>query len=749
MSAKNTFAKNKWTTACLSVLLLAGAASGGQWTLGESGALVHSDSEWKISVKVTGNDLLVTGIHTAPETPSPLPLDDAIEGGLRIVGIGERVFYNSKTLTHVTIPDSVTNIGFSAFSNCKNLADVKIGNGVSVITQHAFRNCASLTNVTFASGVTHIAADAFKDCSALMRLELPDTVTHIASQAFYGCSGLAELKLPDSVARIEWGAFEDCTGLTRVAIPGAMTYLTDNIFGGCTNLTEVVIPAGVTHIRKYVLNGCRKLANFIVSPENTAYRSVDGVLFSKDGASVLWYPEGRRGAFAIPDGTRRIDSGAFAECVGLTSVTIPDSMEEIGGNAFAECVGLTSVTIPASVIHIERLAFSGCTGLTNIAVSAENPSYRSVDGILFSKDGTRLIQFPQGRKGACVVPDGVKRIGHGAFYNCYLLTSVTLPSSVVNIEKPDFFGFGPNVNMDTPEEMFQEDEEIIYIVPFDGSVLQYCSNLTNITVSAENQFYCSVNGMLLSKDGSKLIMCPRGAEGVCVIPDSVTRIAIGAFVMCRNLTEIFIPDSVTRIDNEAFCWCDNLMKIKIPESVTHIGFGAFSICTSLAELAIPDGVTRIESDAFSLCDNLTTVAIGANVTQIGWRAFGGSGLTDITIPDSVTNIGWRAFSGCDNLTNVVVGSGVTGIGKYAFTECGNLATVFFKGGCPKLSNIDDDPFMISYGYLDGSPVFHASKNSTVFIRESRIADWEPHLDSGSFASGDAMWLKRPVRIWKE
>ena len=773
MSAKNTFTKNKWKPACLSVLLLAGAASGGQWMLGESGALVHSDSEWEISVKVTGNDLLVTGIHTVPETPSPLPLDDAIEGGFRIVGIGKGVFRNKDTLTQVTIPEgvvsidddafcgcdvltdvsipnSVTNIGISAFSNCKNLADVKIGNGVASITAYAFAECANMTNVTFASGVTHIDSGAFKDCSALMRLKLPDTVTYIASRAFSGCSGLTELKLPEIMANIEWCAFEYCNSLTGVAIPVTMTNLTtQSVFYNCANLAEIMIPAGVTDINTYMFRSCTNLANIIVSPENTAYRSVDGVLFRNDDASVLLCPRRRRGAFAIPDGTRRIEHGAFAECVGLTDVTIPDSMEEIGG-AFGECVGLTSVTIPASVKKIADSAFYACVGLTNIAVSTENPSYRSVDGTLFSKDGARLIQFPQGKKGAYAVPDGVKRISHGAFYKCDYLTGVTLPSSVVNIEKPYFPSFKCMLGPDAPEEeMLQEDEEITDFAIFGRNALQYCFNLTNITVSAENLVYGSVNGMLLTKDGSRLITYPQGANGVSVIPDSVTRIAAGAFLDCRGLTEVFIPDSVTRIDNEAFAGCGNLMKIKIPDSVTHIGDGAFSSCKSLSEVTIPDRVTRIENGTFEFCTNLTAMTIGDNVTYIGQKAFSGSGLTSITIPDSVTNIGWHAFFRCDNLTNVVVGSGVTGIGEHAFAWCDNLETVFFKGTCPKLANIEDIGPMISYGFSDSNLDFHVSKNPTLFIRESRIADWEPHLDSGSFASGDAMWLKRPVRIWKE
>ena len=101
---------------------------------------------------------------------------------------------------------------------------------------------------------------------------------------------------------------------------------------------------------------------------NSAYSSVDGVLFNKSQTTLIQYPGGKAGSYTIPNSVTSIGFAAFAGCTSLTSVTIPNSVTSIGGYAFSGCTSLTSVTIPNSVTSIGDATFSGCTSLTSVTI---------------------------------------------------------------------------------------------------------------------------------------------------------------------------------------------------------------------------------------------------------------------------------------------------------------------------------------------------------------------------------------------
>jgi hypothetical protein len=198
-----------------------------------------------------------------------------------------------------------------------------------------------------------------------------------------------------------------------------------------------------------------------VEKGNTAFSSNRGVLFSRDGSLLIQYPAGKTDThYAIPPGTVRIGNYAFYP-VGFSSVEIPDSVAAIGKGAFLRCSCLTSVFIPRSVTEIGAHAFGSCSQLTAFTVEAGNTSYSSADGVLFSRDGSLLIQYPAGKTDThyaippgtvrieiCAfsnaypetvsIPEGVAAIGSSAFQNCNNLKSIVIPRSVTTIESRAF-----------------------------------------------------------------------------------------------------------------------------------------------------------------------------------------------------------------------------------------------------------------------------------------------------------------------
>ena len=336
-------------------------------------------------------------------------------------------------------------------------------------------------------------------------------------------------------------------------------------------------------------------------------------------------------SITIPDSVTSIGSSAFENCSSLTSVTIPDSVTSIGYDAFSWCNSLTSITIPDSVTSIGWDAFDRCEKLTQINVDTANTVYSSVNGVLFSKDKTELIRYPEGKADTSyAIPNGVTYIGYDAFSCCSSLTSITIPNSVTSIGDYAFSGCISLASITIPDGVTNIGDWAFWD----------CRSLTSIT-----------------------------------IPDSVTRIGDSAFYGCSSLTSITIPNSVTSIGYEAFHSCSSLTSITIPNSVTSIGKSAFESCSSLTSITIPNSVTSIGDYAFYWCSNLTSVTIGNSVTSIGDYAFYRcSNLTSVTIGNSVTSIGDYAFNGCNSLTSVTIPDSVTSIGKYAFYYCTSLTS---------------------------------------------------------------------------
>ncbi len=283
---------------------------------------------------------------------------------------GDKHLYKAESteITTANIANDAKYIDKGAFDGCNSLTSIIIGNGITYIDSYLFKGCSSLTSITIGNGVTIIGDNAFENCTGLTSITIPNSVTSIGSQAFYNCSSLTSVTIENGVTSIGNYAFSSCSSLISITIPDSVTSLGSSAFSYCSGLTSVTIGSGVTSIDRGDFINCSSLTEIIVDANNKYYCSEDGVLYNKDKTKLIFCPAGKTGELIIPNSVESIESSAFYNCSGLTSVTIGNNVKSIGYSAFKNCTGLTSITIPNSVTSIGACAFENCTGLTSVYI---------------------------------------------------------------------------------------------------------------------------------------------------------------------------------------------------------------------------------------------------------------------------------------------------------------------------------------------------------------------------------------------
>ncbi|MBQ6173757.1 MAG: leucine-rich repeat domain-containing protein [Clostridia bacterium] len=339
--------------------------------------------------------------------------------------IGRYAFHGNLHLQRVVIPGTVGKIGQGAFNSCKALTETVIGDGVTLIDARAFSNCDALTAVTIPGSVTKIEDAAFSDCGALTEVTIPGSVETVGAYAFDLCDGLKRVAFGEGVKEIGKNAFYCCNSLTDVSLPGSLATIGDEAFGSCLSLTEIAIPDNVT-LGNGAFSGCEKLLTVTVSDANPFLSVRDGVLFSKDGTTLVLYPRAREAeSYEIPAGITRIAPYAFNISV-LVHITIPDTVQEICKSAFLECRKLSEIVIPDSVTVIGPDAFRYCLHMESLTLPA---NLAVIDEFAF---------FQCESLTSVVIPDGVTTIGNQAFSCCHGMQEITVPESVEDIHKLAF-----------------------------------------------------------------------------------------------------------------------------------------------------------------------------------------------------------------------------------------------------------------------------------------------------------------------
>ena len=546
-----------------------------------------------------------------------------------VTAIGDYAFCECNLLTEIEISNDIKTIGEEAFSYCEALKTVTIGDGVNSIGNHAFSYCNVLETVNIGKGVETIGNFAFDDCEKLETVTFEDgsQLTVISEGTFSGCGALESITIPAGVMAIGKQAFYE-SGLTSINIPASVTTIGEDAFAGCPSLTSIGVDAS-----------------------NNYYTNVGGVLFSKDGKTLVAYPAGKSGtSYKIPKSVTTIGESAFNGCNNLTEITLEtgSELEVIGDNAFNGCENLTTIftTLPETVTRIGEYI------LCNTKWYEDHS-----EGLLYL--GNWLLGYKgDAPTGALEITEGTKGIADDAFWNCTNLTSVTIPSTVTYIGDIAF---------------------------------NSCENLETITITDNDN-----NKSNLTTIGNWAFAWSK-ITGI-VIPASVTSIGGGAFGSCTNLESITIADG-----NNSFKVEDNILFSKdgttlvtypagknktsynIPASVTTLGGGVFGGCEALTFVTIPASVTYIGADAFYECYSVTDVYCYADPTKLTWED---NECDDFIEDDTYSNYPTK----CHVLASKLDGfkakwsTGSTG-------ESGTDVNVEFVGDLPDIANLwnaDDD-----------------------------------------------------------
>lgn len=377
---------------------------------------------------------------------------------------------------------------------------------------------SSIKSIVIEDGVTTVGSCAFYGCTTLESLTMADSITSIGEYAFYGCSKLTDFILSDNLKTIGDKSFYDCENLTSVTIPESIVSIGDYAFYYCS-LKNVVLPDVPINIGSWAFNSALSEddygAYYIGKHLIRASYEVSGSYMVKAGtldiASFSISSQTELKSVTIPDSVKIIGSYAFYNCTALTNVTMGNGVERIGESAFKSCTSFYNIVIPDSVTSIGSLAFYNTSRYNNIG-----------SGWQVFYIGKHLIDVNESFSGSFTVSKGTLTIANYAFSYCDDIVSIKIPDSVRSIG----------------EGAFYQCSELwgVYI----DDLAAWCE--IEFENSYSNPLYYASEGLYLN--GS--------AVTDLVIPEGVTAIKDYTFRSCINLKSVTVPKSVTSIDPYAF-----------------------------------------------------------------------------------------------------------------------------------------------------------------------------------------------------
>lgn len=646
-----------------------------------------------------------------------------------------------------------------AFSSCKNLKSIKIPCGVTTLESNAFKNCTQLETVIFEdnSRLTSWNADLFSGCTALKNFdtgknnlvyEINNTFSDsgieyldlsrctnlnvIKNEAFKNNANLKSINLSNTnIKEISTSAFRDCKNLESVILPETTEKINSRAFENCVSLANINLD-NVYIIEKDAFTNCPKLEIKISSAVKGTYGAFDYYEF-EDYISIAGFNGEENTNIVIPSyihskPVTKIKANAFSK-KKLTGVQLPEKLESIGENAFYSC-NLTSISeFPNTLTDIGMQAFYNNPNLTGELAIPQ--SVHSIYSNAFYNCGFTAI----------TLSEGLTYIGANAFHK-NRITEIVIPDSISFIGKNAFnsetlkrINFGSNSNI----ENFIENNFVENVV--ENKITKPVNVYpAEFIVSNDNPDYSAVNGVLYSKDKTKLVFYPKGKpDTVFTVPDTVTEIGTNAFKNMAFTEQVILPDTLKKLNDKAFSNANSLKRIELPGSITDMGEYAFAYCGNLTDVEFETGFHIQFMDAvffhcsalknvvfqenvvldslvctFEECTSLESMDLNCHSTYLSGTfyksglknitlpeetilledgVFYGTAIESITIPKNVTKINGQVFADCTNLKYINL-SNVKSLNGYVFEGCTELESIDLTGviyvdsnafiNCPKL-----------------------------------------------------------------
>lgn len=572
---------------------------------------------------------LITGVASGGRTELR-PLDNATRVQFatvisRYMAMNEDIATKTKTLgdfEYCALPDGTVRLcGYLGSDEAPEIPAEIDGKPVTAIAKSAFAGNLTVKTLEIPENVTKIGDYAFECCPALESVSFPASLREVGMGAFSGCVKLATVEVSEGVEKFGDGAFFFCKKLSDFAFPGSVCEVGDYMFAECSSLSKVTFKEGLPEVSERMFWGCASLRSAML-PESV--KSIGALAFAK--CEML-------SEFAIPAGVTEVGAYAFDGCGSLRSVTFPAKV--LREATFRSCYGLESFTLGEGVETIEEGAFRGASfegefaipaSVTTIApgafnsfnaagynVAEKNPNYSSLDGVLFSKDMTKLLAYPAGRfEEHYEIPASVTTIGSYAFAGVFFLSELELPATVTTLEDDAFYLL---VNL----------EEFTVPATVTSMGKRVFENMNARTVTLKNDLKTLPEGTFLNS----------------------------------NSENVILPDGLESIGPDAFLCANGLIELTLPKGLREIADGALlgTSCTFVSESPNfkAEGYQLLSADGKTLYSFRTfeeDAVIPAGVERIAPYAVNCLGLSSVTVPDSLKSVGESGL-GCRFLNNGV------------------------------------------------------------------------------------------------
>lgn len=569
--------------------------------------------------------------------------------------IGDYAFDGCGNLFEIIIPKSVTTVGIFAFRDCRTVIYCEANtrpegwnifwNTTSPVVWDYDNNFIDINGYTYivSNNIRYrlkdgLATVVMQPLSLAGNIKIPEyinyedkkyKVTSISAYSFYNCVNLITIEIPKTVLKIETNSFYGCTSLETIILPfvgesrDATAY--KGVFGyifGYTTVEAENVSDFASSSTEFMNKQYGKVENAIW--QYTCHNKFGGAAYHYKVQSYHYFiPKSLReviltdqtiinissfnGCYmlnniSLNSNIEKIDSYAFYCCTSLKDILIPNTVTLIGESAFFGCNGFTDIVIPNSVTYIGKSAFENCNSIVSLQLpfvgTQKNGGAIYFTNIFGAKpSSSEENKVPASLKKVIVM--GGSSICKGAFANCYYITDIVLPDSIITIDIGAFENCKSLKSFNIPKNV-----KTIGNYAFYG-----CENITNFSIpntveTIGNYAFSNCYNLIRIEIGKK-----------------VNRIDYNAFLNCYNLKEIVIPNGLRTISNNVFTNCTSLQEIIIPDSVTYIGYGVFKGCTNLIRISIPETITEINNYTFENCINLSEIILPKGITRIGIAAF--------------------------------------------------------------------------------------------------------------------------------